>query len=147
MRAARERGSVLIMVPALVLVLVILGAICVDSAIEYLGHRQLQDFANSVADQVAAASLDQPGFYGGGTVALSPSLVGPIVEQAVQAQNGGGGLRDLQATYTLSPDDRTVTIDATATISDVFGPAVGGQHDVHIGATGSATLHEVEVNG
>jgi uncharacterized membrane protein len=138
-----ERGSALILMPAVVIVLLILGAIAVDSSIAYLGHRQLQDFTASVADQAAAGALDQGSFYNGGTLRLDPSLVGGIVQQAWTAQNGSGGLTITSVTPAYSPDDRTVTITATGTVHDVFGPAVSTHSIVRLTARSSATVEEV----
>jgi uncharacterized membrane protein len=150
-RRSSEGGSVLVLIPAVVLVLVILGAICVDSAITYLGHRQLQDFADSLAQQVATASLDQPAFYQQGAVALNPTVtstgatVTSLVAQAEQVADDNGALHQLDATVSFSPDGKTVSVTATATVDDLFGPSVGGQRSVRIAATGSATLATVRI--
>jgi uncharacterized membrane protein len=144
MSVRRERGSALILMPAVVVVMLILGAIAVDSAIAYLGHRQLEDFTASVADQAAAGALDQGSFYNGGRVRLDPSLVGAIVRQAWSAQNGSGGLTITSVTPSYSPDDRTVTITASGRVHDVFGPAVSSHTVVDLVARSSATVEEVQ---
>jgi hypothetical protein len=141
-----ERGSVLILVPALVLVMLILGAIAVDSAVAYLGHRELQDFTASVAQQVATATLSQPAFYqNGGTVEIDQSKVAAIIDQAVRAQDGTGGLSHLTVAPPTFPDPGTVVIRATATVRNVFAPAVGGHPTVAITAEASAHVTEVRI--
>jgi hypothetical protein len=147
-RAARQRGSVLILVPALVLVLLVLGAICIDSATEWLGHRSLEDFATSAADQAASAALDKGAFYGdgqpGGQVIIDAQDAAAVVAQ-VREVSSAGGLTITATTVMLSPDGQTVTVLATGTVPDIFGPAVGGRSRVTLTARASATLEEVRV--
>jgi len=133
----------LILMPAVVLVLLILGALAVDSSIAYLGHRRLQAFAADVADQAAAVALDRGTFYTGGVLKLDPALVDPVVRQAWAAENGTGGLTITSVTPSYSADDRTVTITATGTVHDVFGPAIGSHPTVTVSATASATVEEI----
>jgi uncharacterized membrane protein len=145
-RPRRERGSVLILVPALVLVVLILGAIAVDSAVAYLGHRELQDFSTSVAQQVATATLSQASFYeNGGAVEIDETKAAAIISQAVQAQNATGGLTHLTVAPPTFPDPQTVVIRATATVDNVFAPAVGGHATTTITAEASAHVTEVRI--
>jgi hypothetical protein len=145
-RPRREGGSVLILVPTLVLVLLVLGAIAVDSAVAYLGHRELQDFTSSVAQQVASATLSQPAFYQhGGTVDIDQSKVAAIIDQAVRVQDGTGGLSHLTVLPPTYPNPETVLIRARATVHNVFAPAVGGHATTTITAEASAHVTEVRV--
>lgn len=57
-----DAGSVLLLMPAAVLIVMVLGAIAVDAAVIYLGERQAADLATSVAND-AAALVDEQGFY------------------------------------------------------------------------------------
>lgn len=59
-----EDGNVLLLFPAAVLVLVILGALAVDFSIVYLGEREAADLAAALAND-AASALDEGAFYGG----------------------------------------------------------------------------------
>jgi len=142
----RERGSVLILVPALVLVLLILGAIAVDSAVAYLGHEELQDFSASLAQQVATATLSQQAFYqDNGMVEIDQSEAPSIISQAVLAQDGAGGLSNLVVSPPSFPNPQTVVIRATATVHNVFAPAVGGHATVTVTAEASAHVTEVKI--
>jgi len=58
-----EDGNVLLLFPAAVLVLVILGALAVDFSIVYLGEREAADLAAALAND-AASALDEVAFYG-----------------------------------------------------------------------------------
>ena len=147
-RPSAERGSVLILMPAMVLVLLVLGAIAVDSAIAYLGQRQLQDFAASAADQVAAQAFDQNAFYGngvpGGRVAIDADRAGVVVQQ-LEAGYSTGGLTITSARALAIDGGRGVLVTAVGTVHDVFGPAVGGRATVTVRASASATLDEVGI--
>lgn len=57
-----DGGSVLLLMPAAVLIVMVLGAVAVDAAVVYLGERQASDLAASVAND-AAALLDEARFY------------------------------------------------------------------------------------
>lgn len=136
----------LILIPALVLVLFVLGVISVDSAVDYLGHRELQDFTASAADQAAAAALNRGAFYlGEGTLAIRQDEADAIVEQARQTQTGGG-LTIIGAHARLSDSGRTITVYATGVVQDVFAPAVGGRRSLIIAAHSSATLAQVRIS-
>src|SRR3954452_750854 len=59
-----ERGSVLILVPAGVLVLMLLGAIAVDFSVAYLAKRQLEAAAGAAVNDAAGAGLDERALRG-----------------------------------------------------------------------------------
>jgi Flp pilus assembly protein TadG len=67
--ARAEGGSALLLVPAAVLVLVILASITVDSAIAFLGQRELANAAAAAANDAATAALSDRAFYQGGEAA------------------------------------------------------------------------------
>ena len=142
----RERGSVLIMVPALVLVLLILGAIAVDASIAYLAHRQLADFTTSVADRAAASALDASAFYGAGIVRIDPSVAQAVATQSEAVANADG-LDITSLTVTVSADGRAVTVRATATAHTVFGVAVGGRRTFTVAASTTTDVEEVQAQG
>ena len=68
-----ERGSVLALVPAAFLVLVILGALAVDSAAAYLAQRQLRDSLSAAAADAVGAGLSRSSFYATVAVTLVPA--------------------------------------------------------------------------
>lgn len=141
-----QRGSVLMLMPALVLVLLMLGAISVDSAIAYLGHRELQDFTASVADQAANAALDKPAFYGGGTVRIDEAAAQQVARAAWLARTGSGGLTISGVRVTFDPDDGRVTVTATGTVHEVFG-VVFRHPEVTVQAASTASVVQVRVGG
>ena len=60
-RVRRSRGSVLMLMPAAVLIVLLLGAIAVDSAIVYLRQRQAENIAFDAANDAAGAGLPMVG--------------------------------------------------------------------------------------
>lgn len=113
----------LILVPAGLLVLMLLGAIAVDSAVAYLGQDQLRDTLGAAANDAATAGLDNATFYRGGTVTLDPALTDEVVCQAVAAA-ADRQLRDLHLSIGIQGD--TVHVTGTATIDEVFGRVIPG---------------------
>ncbi|HVM64174.1 MAG TPA: hypothetical protein VMU14_04880 [Acidimicrobiales bacterium] len=143
MRASRaSRGSVLILVPALVLVLLVLGAIAVDASIAYLGRRQLADFTASAADRAAAGALDKGSFYAVGAVRIDPAAAARIVDDA-EAVARRGGLTITSVVVTVAPSGQSLTVSATATVRTVFGIAVGGRSSFTVRAATTSDITEV----
>jgi Flp pilus assembly protein TadG len=85
-----ERGSVLILVPAAVLVLVVLGAIAVDSAVAFLGQREVSNAAAAAANDAAGAALSDSAFYGSGTLVVDPVAARTVAVRAVSARLSRG---------------------------------------------------------
>lgn len=72
------RGSVLLLVPAGVLVLFVLAAIAVDHALAFLGQRELSAAAAAAANDAVGAALSDAAYYGGAS--------GPIVIDGARAE-------------------------------------------------------------
>ena len=82
----RDSGSVLMLVPAGVLVLVVLGAIAVDSAVAFLGQREASNAAAAAANDAAGAAVSDAAFYRGGSVVLDPARAREAAQAAVAAR-------------------------------------------------------------
>lgn len=137
-----ERGSVLILVPATVLVLLVLGAIAVDSSVAYLARRQLADFTASAADRAAAAALDKPAFYSSGQLRIDPNAAQLVVAAAESAARRDG-LDITSVNVSVGPTGRSVTVAASATARTVFGLAVGGRRVFTVRASTTTDVTEV----
>ena len=135
-----ERGSVLMLVPAAILVLVILGSIAVDSSLAFLGQRALNNFTSDAANSAASAALDPAAFYTSGRIVIDPQRADDIA--ATLAQHVGGGVRDLSFTVTTSAN--AVTVTAVGTVDDLFAHAIPGvRHSWKVRATSTATARQV----
>jgi Flp pilus assembly protein TadG len=88
-RLAAQHGSVLMLVPAGVLVLVVLGSIAVDFAIVFLAQRELAGVAAASANDAAAAAISEQAFYrgdagvGAGAIEIDDEAARRVVEAAL----------------------------------------------------------------
>lgn len=87
-----HRGSVLLLVPAGVLVLVVLGAIALDFAVAFLGQRELSGAAAAAANDVAAVAVSDAAFYSGasGPVALDAARAERVATEAIRHRRSSG---------------------------------------------------------
>jgi len=131
--------------PAVVLVLLILGTIALDAAVTYLGHRELADLAAGAADTAAAKALDRQAFYDqGGHLRIDPGGAQAVVDE-LRSSARGGGVDVTDASAAVSADGQRVTVVVRGTVHAVFGPAVGGHRTVVVTARATATIAEVRV--
>ena len=136
--ARDERGSALMLVPAAVLVLVMLAAIAVDSAVVLLAERDLSDRTAAVANDIAGFAASDDAFYSGGVVALSGQHASRYTDLAFAPARTPEGYRGWHATATTT--GRTVTISAEADVEYIFAKALPGFPDVaHVQARSVVT--------
>jgi uncharacterized membrane protein len=117
------RGSVLILVPAGVLVVIVLAAIAVDMGVVYLGQRQLADTTAAAANDAAGAGLSDPAFYRQGSLRLDEQRVAEVVCTTLRAQ-GPSGIRIVGVEVAVG--GRTVAVRTRALVGEVFGRALPG---------------------
>jgi Flp pilus assembly protein TadG len=130
-----ERGTVLMLMPAAVLVLVVLASIAVDFSLQGMRARSLHNAAAGAANDAATAALSQQGLREGDT------WVDVEAAQRVAAQSLAARGVDLAALpiVTISPDGREVTVQLQATYDYVFAPAIPGAPDTFtVDATATA---------
>ena len=118
-----EKGSVLMLVPAGFLVLMLLAAIAVDSAVAYQARNQLHDALTAAANDAVGGAVDSPSFYTHGSVVLDTAAVASIVCRSVEAQDLGP-LHGLRLGLAVSGD--AVRVTGQATVDAVFGRFVPG---------------------
>jgi len=119
----RDCGSVMVLVPAGFLVLIVLGALAVDSAASYLAQRQLRDTLTAAANDAVTAGLSNGSFYSNGSLTLDPAQTAAAVCTSVLAQ-ADGDLHDVQ--LWMATDGRSIRLAATARVDAVFGRALPG---------------------
>lgn len=137
----RSSGSVLALVPAGFLVLVLLAALAVDSAVSYLGQRQLHDAFAAAANDAVAAAVDNANFYGHGVVSLDPTTLDSVICRSLTAQNASQ-LRGVSVGVAVAGD--SVEVAGTATVGMVFGRPLPGFASRHIRASAVATLESTQ---
>src|SRR5690606_40379377 len=89
-RPRRDRGSVLLLVPAALLVVLVLASIAVDMALVHLRHRQAHDLAAAAANDAAGAAAD-PVALRAGTHRPDPARAAAVARRGVAASPLAGG--------------------------------------------------------
>jgi Flp pilus assembly protein TadG len=124
-----ERGTTLLLFPAAVLVMMMLGAIAVDLGEVQLAHRQLirevGTAADDGADQLNLNGLRDPGATNADLTRLDPDAVRRTV-LADLTENDLPGRPVGPPTVTIGPDPGVVTVTVTRDIPHIFGRAVPG---------------------
>lgn len=119
-----ERGSVLLLFPAAVVVLLVLAAIAVDLSMLHAARRELLAVASQAADD-GAAMVDRDELHRSGRVVLDPTRAERVVRAAF-------GVARLPATLVGPPDvvvdgaAGTVTVTAAVRVDRFFGGGVPG---------------------
>ena len=126
------------LVPAGVLVLIILGAIAIDSAVIVLAQRDLQNRTAAIGNDAATLALDEAAFYDEGEVVLSPEAVATYTAVAFAPANKPEGYAAWGANAVTT--GRSVEVSAWADVSTIFLRALPGLPDVtRVEATSVAT--------
>jgi len=132
-----EHGSVLMLVPAGILVLLLLAAIAVDAAIVLAAERDLAHRTAAVAGDVANAAVDDERLYGAGAVELRPDLAAAHVAVAFPSEEPPAGY--VSWTASAQTEGRRVTVSATAEVRYLFASAVpGGPRSTTVAASSTA---------
>lgn len=141
--ASRERGSVLMLMPAAVLILVILGAIAVDSAVVFLAERELVNATAAAANDAAAAAVSDSAFYGSGEVVIDPAVAEQVAAEALRLrlpEGGPAGAIALTGDPEVLVAGRQVCVTARATVRHIFARAIPGvAREAHVSARSTAT--------
>jgi hypothetical protein len=128
------------LMPAAVLVLVVLGAICVDSAVLFLGEREVANGTDSAAESVAARLVDEDWYRTTGEVRLVCDSARVLEVAAASFVARAPDWLDDSNLEVVDCGGASVTIRATATVGFVFAKALPGARDRGVvSATGSAT--------
>ena len=132
----RERGSSLMLMPAAVLVLIVLGAIAVDQSVVYTRQRELVAAAEAAANDAAGYGLDRDAFYAHDEIALDE----PRARAAALAALRARGLDDA-VLVSLRASGDAVEVVLSTDVPYLFAKAVpGAPDDVRVRAEASAEL-------
>lgn len=122
------------LMPAAVLIVLLLGAIAVDSAIVYLGQRQAYNVAFDAANDAIGAGFDAGIARETGEIVYSPARVDAIAAEAVAASS----ISDLTLVST-SIDDGVVVVTVEIEIDHLFVQAFGRNANEPIRMTARAS--------
>ena len=144
-RPVRERGSALLLFPAAVLVMMVLGAIAVDFSIAFLGERELAGATAAAANDAVARAVSNRAFYREGVVILDAAAADELATDEVRSALDLQRYHDVRVSVVVSPSDDRVTVTASAEVDYLFARALpGGPGRVRVAATSSAALREHE---
>lgn len=133
----RERGSVLALMPAAVLVFIVLGSLAVDASLAFLGERQASNLAAAVANDAATQGIDVVRYYGTGELVIDPVRVRDVADAAL-ARSGLDHLEDLTIETDVIGD--SVVVRVRARVRSLFSRALpGGLEMRDVAASARAT--------
>jgi hypothetical protein len=123
-----DRGSVLMLMPAAVLVLLVLAAIAVDATVLILGEREMADLAGAAANDAAVAALGRDPLYRCGNLDLDWGQAQAAVQRVVagRASDATSGVSAGVASISVVDGRPEVTVTASGTVDLIFTPAVPG---------------------
>ncbi len=140
-RARGDRGSVLMLMPAAVLIVLLLGAIAVDLTAIHLRQRAGISAAGSAANDAVTYGLDQAALRRGDGYHLDPDRVQRAVIDSLDAQGLTDDLAAPPHITITAPDTVTVTLDLRADY--VFARALPhGPRTTTLHATATATAEQ-----
>lgn len=121
-----ERGSVLLLMPAAVLVVLVLASIAVDFTIAFLGEREAASLAAAAANDAVTAALDDERFRAGEGIGLDEERARRIALSTLGASSTE--LDDLEVEVVVGDlaGEPSVTVTVRGTIDYVFARALPG---------------------
>lgn len=148
-----ERGSILLLFPAAVLVVLVLAAITVDSSIAFLAQRELANATAAAANDASAMAVDGRAFYRDDRIELDPYAVEMVAVDRVRQAIDQSRHRGLDVRATASPPAAagcpwTVRVTAASRVSYVFAKALpGGPDEAPVRATSVAGPEQAASTG
>jgi hypothetical protein len=123
-RLTGTRGSVLILMPVAVLIVVLLGAIAVDLTIVHLRQQQAIDAAASAANDAVTLGLDESALRAGRGYRLDPDRVRRAVAESIADQ----GLTDelVEPPIVTEPTPDSVRVELTLRANYLFARSIPG---------------------
>jgi hypothetical protein len=137
-RSPDERGSVLMLVPAGVLIVFVLASIAVDMSLVHLRKRQAFDLASAAANDAATAGADQAALRSGSYL-IEPGSARTVVADVVGASE--------LAPHLAAPPSVTVTaegvsVEITLEADYIFAGVVPGAPDGTVVAASATAVAE-----
>jgi Flp pilus assembly protein TadG len=134
---ADSTGSVLMLFPAGVLIILSLGAIAADSAVVFLGERELAAVAAAAANDAVTYGIDENEFRDTGRVVIDPAVAREIVWERLAAHDDTFDLDPVRIDF---PDAVTVVVTVSGTAPRLFAAALPGSSRAPIDARARAQV-------
>jgi Flp pilus assembly protein TadG len=135
---SNERGSILLLFPAALLVMMVLGAIAVDGALVSTQTRSLDQLAASAANDGVSYGIDPAAVRSTGDIVLDEGRVRLAVAESLEAS--GVVLSEPPLVVITGVE---VHVELRTTVAYIFARAIPGGPDSFV-AHGSATATVVE---
>jgi Flp pilus assembly protein TadG len=123
-RLTGTRGSVLILMPVAVLIVLLLGAIAVDLTVVHLRQQQAVDAAASAANDAVTLGLDESALRAGRGYRLDPERVRRAVDESLADQGLGDDLVD--PPIVTEPTPHSVRVELTLRANYLFARSIPG---------------------
>jgi Flp pilus assembly protein TadG len=138
--ARGDRGSVLILMPAAVLIVLLMGSIAFDFSLVYLRQRQATNLAIAAANDAAIAGFNPDAFHRDGTFVLEDALVNRAAGGTIAASDAAASVVSWQSQI-VAPNEVLITV--TVHVDYVFAKALpmasrGTDITVHASAVADA---------
>lgn len=125
MLRSRDRGSVLLLVPACVLVMLVLASLAVDLSLAHMRQRQAFDLAAAAANDAATAGAD-PASVRRGDFTLDPARVDSVVSDVVAASELAPHLAEPPVVRVVGDQ---VSVELAVKVDYLFSGAMPGAPD------------------
>ena len=134
-----SRGSVLMLMPAALLVVFVLGSTCVEFAVVSMRQRALYNAADAAANDAATVAIDPVELRSTGELVLDPDLVDEAIERSLRAQ---GVELAAEPVVEISPDRRSIRLVLVQHVPFVMARALPGDDGTDVRATVRVTMIE-----
>ncbi len=133
-RCRQQHGSVLMLMPAAVLVVIVLGSLAIDRAVVFGAQRDLINTAQAAANDAVTLGIDVEEVRAGGELRYDRDRIDEAIRRAVA---GDAGV--VVAGWTINGDQLVVRLEKR--VEYVFAKGVpGGADSILVRATGRARL-------
>lgn len=138
-RLAGDSGSVMMLFPAAILIVLLLGSIAVDAAIIHLRQRELLDAASAAANDAATLGIDSSTYQTSGEIHLDARLAEAAVRSSLDARDMTRHLSDAPVVRVNNSGEVEVTLHTEARrLLGVIVP--GASRKTEVAATGRSRL-------
>lgn len=139
MRSQRsDRGQSLLLLPAGFLIVLLLGSLVLEAAALHLRQRQLDDLADSIANDAAAVGFDIDAFRASGEIRIDPALARSVIGPAIAIS--ALPTASLESFSVVDDPSPIVEIGLTVEHERIIGGALLGGAPSSLSAVGRAEL-------
>jgi hypothetical protein len=142
-----DEGSMLVLMPVAVLIVLLLGAIAADLSHVHGAKRELMDVARSAANDAATAGIDRAGLrsgadLGAGQLPFDATRACAAARRGIELRRFAENLRDFSCDTDLVSSDggRSVTISLGMDVDYLFARSLPGNQRVYVSAQASAFI-------